>query len=254
MPFYYSLKTDKEEHCLEPRIFGGYDYGIYDLSQNLLKKKVIVTAEEAIEFIYKTQKKLGGKFTKVPLAGSKEEPVQAPPEYFAKKEIPLDEAIEKALKDTGQKVVDSNETVQKYKDGSSAIKKNYSLEPKERTKEEYEADKDVYRLTAELDHKLGIVAISVQSIPSMDSRVACDRGMELVDKLLRSIVQGFPDLVDNYFISAGAKQIGQSYKYFAAGYHASRDIPTKARTQCITTLQEAAETYKEYGEEQAKKI
>lgn len=246
--FYYSLKTKTEEHCLEPRIFGGYDYGVYDLSQNLLKKKTVVKKEEAVEFIYKTQKKLGGTFIKMDMSGDTPKAVgEMPPEK--EKTETFESTFEKNVKEELKKKGDTSVLREDKKidkgNGEVIHQQNHALKREDLSDEEYEANKDKYKLIAELNHKTGMVSIEVQSIPHLDATVTCDRAMEVIDKLLRAIVQTFPELVDNYFISAGAKQTGESYEKFSSGYKKTSTIPVKARSRCLTAIGKAVDNYKE---------
>ncbi len=255
--FYYSLKTKTEEHCLEPRIFGGYDYGIYDLSQNLLKKKKVVTKEEAVEFIYKTQKKLGGTFIKMDMSGDepkiveekKAEPIASPvqpaPKLAESSSSEFKKQVAEELASRGQESVFREEKRIENADGTTVNQSNHALKCAPLSKEEYEENKDKFRLIAELNHNTGLVSVEVQSIPHEDATVACDRGMEIIDKLLRAIVQTFPELVDNHFISAGVRQTGESYEDFTKGYRKQSSIPLKARSRCLTAIQNAVENYRD---------
>jgi transcription antitermination factor NusG len=243
--YYYSLKTEKEEHCLEPRIFGGYDYGIYDLNQNLLKKKVVVKKEDAVEFIYKTQKKLGGTFIKMDMSGDSPKAVGEMPQEKPKEESTFEKNIKEELKSMGATTAMKEEKTINLGNGEVIHQQNHVIKREKVSDEEFEKNKDKYRLIAELNHITGMVSIEVQSVPHENAQVTCDRGMEIIDKLLRAVVQTFPELVDNYFISAGVKQTGESYEDFSSEYKKSSTIPVKARSRCLTALKKAVDTYKE---------
>jgi len=260
--FYYSLKTDKEEHCLEPRIFGGYDYGIYDLEQNLKKKKTIVKQEDVVKFIFDTQVKLGAKFIKMTVndQGVKAETVETPepkPEQ-KKEEAPKTEQVSEdafsskfkqqvaeELGKRGAKTAYSEDKIIETASGERIHQQNHAIQREPVSEKEFEENKDKFRLIAELNHNTGMVSIEVNSVPHENVEVTCERGMEIIDKVLRAVVQTFPELIDNHFISAGVKQTGQSYEEFSKNYKKSSNIPLKARSRCLTALKKAVDNYKD---------
>lgn len=63
MSYYYSLKTEHREYCIEPLIFGGAYSAEYNLNQILLTKKKLLKDNTAIRNEMKIiEEKTGKKF------------------------------------------------------------------------------------------------------------------------------------------------------------------------------------------------
>jgi len=256
--YYYELKTKTEIHCLEPRIFGGFDYGVYDLKHNLLKKKREVKQEDAAKFIFDLQKKLAAKFVKIENGKTSEIVMNAPEEKVTKKEEKKESPIFKELFGSkkvenmstddiisgllGRKKTLSRDSVTR-KDGE-VIHKNNNIFDKHSTKEEYDKAKGVYKLVAVLDYKTGIVSIESDSCPADTDKETADRSDLMIKNLLRCIVQCFPDLVDNQMIADGQNQTGADMEDVSTAYNAST-LKKTVKIKCLETIKKAITYYNE---------
>lgn len=187
MSYYYSLKTEKEEHCLELNIDGSFDYAVYDLQHNLLSEKTLVKKEDVVEFIYKTQQKLDAKFEKIELEQPKEE-------------VPEKETVQEESASVSEKPyrkIDENTRV--FKDG---VRKTQVFE-REASKDESLREYEI-KLKVNLDTKEVTMEVTQSPTGDKDSRLAKDTNT-ILGSLFKAFVVSMPDLLASFVICGGAK-------------------------------------------------
>lgn len=81
MSHYFSIKTKKEEHCIEPLIGGDFYYAVYDNKRDLIGEKKTIKKTEAVEFYKAKEKELKKKWERVNI-DKKEEPKETEPDEF----------------------------------------------------------------------------------------------------------------------------------------------------------------------------
>lgn len=232
MAYYYSLKTKKEEHCLEQRIGGDFDYAVYDLKQNLLKPKVIVKKEAVVEFIWNKQQELKSVFKKLDSEPAPE------------KEKTLEEKIEEKIKEGEKKGWKSD-----YKEEEEILTENTHTR---RTKVLLEGGlrnpvmtKDnEYVIVARLDFDTNDVSIEVHSKPSDDMLVSTKQYKQIVDHLFLALVTSFPDFVENHICQSVHRQTGMDYQEVVEGYREQATMRVKAYKAIMKIIGESLEIYK----------
>lgn len=104
MSHYFSIKTKTEEHCLEPRIGGDFDYAIYDLKQDLKGEKQVIKKAEAVAFYKETETKLKKKFKKID-GGKKDQKEEEFNKLFGVSDtFPKEEGIPSPVKTDGDDI------------------------------------------------------------------------------------------------------------------------------------------------------
>jgi len=257
---YYSLKTKTEEHCLEPRIFGGYDYGVYDLEHNLIGEKTLVKEEEVVKFIFDKQKELGGKFDKLELSKTKravkraddellkEATESTPAEKVEKKAEPVLEPKEelksesvlsgilddlfsrkKATGDASGRLRALSDTVESFGGG----KLGTHIRGAHVSTKELEEKKNKFTMEVEVDYENGEINVQVGVVPSDDAELVATQAQILVDKLFPVLLAKFPMLVDNLYIACAAKSVGCSYEEAEKNYRDDGDLGNATRMALI---------------------
>lgn len=225
--FYYSLKTKKEEHCLEKRIGGDYDYAIYDLEQNLKGKKTLVKKSDVVEFLWNKQKELKAVFEKVSLED--------------KKDAVLIKSIEEQL---DEKIQDGRIIFSEVIEGvtSDGVRFEKSIDILEA--EKGTSNPDVYKISSEVNLKTGVVNIVVDATPVGNPIVSASHLNKIISKLFYALVASLPELADQHVIAAGVLACKQDTSSFKKAYEKEVTNKLFVRTSILNTIKSALETYK----------
>lgn len=232
MNYYYSLKTKKEEHALEKRIGGDYDYAVYDLKQNLLKPKKLIKKDNVVEFLWEKQKELKQVFEKVEL------------EQESKVEKDVDELLRDAIKKgLAEGFAEKYDVVESYETGDTEVRTRKVLLQGNKRSPLMTKDTD-YVLVAKIDLDTEAVELAIHSSVSKTDEEAAETQKKLVTKLFASLAVSFPDIVENHLCSAVAAQTGKSYGECVDSYREQQSLRVKVYQQIVDMLIRSLDVYK----------
>ena len=240
MLYYYSLKTKKEEHTLEPR-GGDFDYAVYNLKEELLIPKVAIKSMDVVEFLWNKQKELKAVFKKTEVKPT----VKADEEKKENKEKTVQEIIEEKIQE-GIKEGWDGVHVEKETLSTEEVRVNktkIAIQSKE--KDSIMNHDNEYIVVARLDRKTDLVSLEVHSTPKTDMLLSVQDYEKIIDKLFFSVVASFPDLVEHYIVSSAQAQSGGSYEDCLEAYRSRRSLLIKVYGRIADTLFRAVTLFKE---------
>lgn len=232
MTYYYSLKTKKEEHCLETRIGGDFDYAVYDLKQNLLKPKEIIKKEVIVEFLWNKQKELKAVFEKIEM--KKAETGKSIDDLITEK-------INAGMKEGWTSKYEEKETVET---GSTITNKTKVLLNGDSRNPVMKKDSE-YVIVARLDLETNDVAMEVHSMPAKDMLSGTNQYNQIIDHLFLAILASLPDFIENHVCASLSKQTGISYTEAVQGYRAQKSLMIKTYSHISDMIGRALDIYKE---------
>lgn len=209
---YYSLKTKKEEHTLEPRLDGHFYYAVYDLMKNQKGDKQLIMKADVTKFIFDKQTELKAKFEKVYLesepkekgdktfivADKEDKPKRKPKVAFYNGTIDeIPKQILDQLPDEIKKIITEDD------DESISIGKHTQVRTNFTSKEDYEKSKDKFVISCELDLKTGKTVFNVSYCPPSDKDETADHAWKFIHSFVPTLVEALPELADN-IINTGA--------------------------------------------------
>lgn len=232
MQYFYQLKTKKEEHTLEPRLGGDFDYAVYDLKQNLLKPKTVVKKSEAVEFLWNKQKELKTVFTKVE--------VKSEPEKDSV-EKQIEDKIAEGIAKGFTKTYDQNEEVDTDETHISTRKVllSGSKMPTMMTKD------TEYVLVSRLDLDTEEVRCEIHAKAAKSDVEAAVNQRKIVNKLFASLVCSFPDFIENQLCSAVMQKTGCSYEEAVKNYREQQTLRVKVYQEIVDMLSRSLDVYKQ---------
>lgn len=238
--YYYSLKTKKEEHCLEARIGGDFDYAVYDLEQNLLKPKEVIKKENVVEFLWNKQKELKAVFEKLSVKTA-EEPKTLDEQITEKinagmKEGWVSKYTEKERIETGTSVTNKTKVLLNGDSRNPIMKKD-----------------NEYVIVARLDLDTNDVAMEVHSMPSKDMLSGTTTYNKIIDHLFLALLTSMPDFVENHICASLSKQTGISYEEAVEGYRTQKSLMVKTYSHISDIIGKTLDIYKQQIESYAKK-
>ena len=246
---YYSLKTKKEEHCLEARIGGDFDYAIYDLKQNLTKPKEVIKKEDIVKFIYDTQKKLGGAFVKVDTTtDTPKEVAKILPEN--KSEDKQEDVLQRLLKKgfnidilksalSSKKHIDEVITTDRARVSIQGYNSDVSSSYPKLNKE------DEYVLVSRLNLKTNEVTIEVHSSLTKDIDEVAKQQTIIVNHLFLGLFSVMPSILEGHVCSNASFKLGTSYETAVTQYKQQKSLRYKLYSSILDTLSKVADIYKE---------
>jgi len=241
MLYYYSLKTKKEEHILEPRLGHDFDYAVYNLKEELLAPKVMIKATDVVEFLWNKQKELKAVFKKTEVKPT----VKADEEKKENKEKTVQEIIEEKIQE-GIKEGWDGVHVEKETLSTEEVRVNKTkIAIHTRERDSIMNHDNEYIIVARLDLKTDLVSLEVLSTPKTDIALSVKNYEKIVDKLFFSLVASFPDLVEHYIVSSAQAQKAGSYEDCLEAYRSRRSLLIKVYGRIADTLFRAVTLFKE---------
>lgn len=232
MQYFYQLKTKKEEHTLEPRLGGDFDYAVYDNKQNLLKPKQVIKKDHVVEFLWNKQKELKTVFNKVEL---KEEPAEDSVESQMEKKIK--EGLAKGFRQTyeASELTETEET----RVNTRKVMLSGSEIPPMMTKD------NEYVLVSRLDFDTEQVVCEIHSKSAKTDLEAATNQQKLINKLFASIVCSFPDFIENQLCSAVMYKTGAPYEETVRTYREQKTLRVKVYQEIVDMLSRSLDVYKQ---------